>query len=63
MESFLDTVQRCLLMFDQFDSEGIPNDQRYNVNLIMNDISSGICHWLVSQACHRLDWTSNMLYL
>jgi len=44
MESFLDTVQRCLLMFDQFDSEGIPNDQRYNVNLIMNDISLGICH-------------------
>jgi len=44
MEFFLDTVQRCLLIFDKFDSEGIPNDQRYNVNLIMDDISSGIFH-------------------
>ena len=38
----VDTVQRCLLMFDQLDFKGILNDQRYNVNLIMNDISSRI---------------------
>jgi len=30
----VDTVERCLLMFDQLDFEGILNDQRYNVNLI-----------------------------
>ena len=49
MESFLDTVQCYLLMFNLFDSEGIPNDQRYNVNLIMDDISSKFArHYTVS---------------
>ena len=42
----VNTMQRYLLMFDQLDSKGIPSDQRYNINLIMDDISSGICHYL-----------------
>jgi len=41
-------VQCRLLMFDQFDSERIPNDQRYNVNLIRYNISSKIYHLLAS---------------
>ena len=40
----VDTVQRRLLMLDQLDFEGFLDDQSYNVNLIMDDISSRICH-------------------